>query len=266
MIDSVRDRMSVKDQLDLTGRVALITGGSRGLGLAMTEALAEMGAKVAITARKREELEEACTHLRSLHIEALSVVSDLSQPETIAPMVAAVIEALGPIDILINNAGTSWGAPAETYPLEAWRKVVDLNLTGAFLVTQEVAQRSMIPRKYGRIVNIASVAGLKGALPEDLSAVAYHASKGGLVNLTRALAGEWGRYGIVVNAICPGFIPSKMSRGVLSVIADRVIAATPLHQLGMERDLQGLAVLLSSEAARHITGQCIAVDGGVSAV
>ena len=266
MSDGGGERMSVKKQLDLAGRVALITGGSRGLGLAMAEALAEMGAKIAITARKQDELDEGKAHLRTLGIEAVSVVSDLSKPETIAPMVAFVIESLGPIDILINNAGNSWGAPAEKYPLEGWKKVVDLNLTGTFLVTQEVAVRSMIPRQYGRIVNIASVAGLKGALPEDMTAIAYHTTKGGLVNFTRALAGEWGQYGIVVNAICPGFIPSKMSRGVLSQISERVIAKTPLRQLGTEQDLQGLAVLLSSEAARHITGQVIAVDGGITAV
>jgi NAD(P)-dependent dehydrogenase (short-subunit alcohol dehydrogenase family) len=266
MTEAPQERMSVKQQLDLSGRVALITGGSRGLGLAMAEALAEMGAKVAITARKKEELEEARAHLKSLGFEAVSIVSDLSRPETIAPMVTSVIDALGHIDILINNAGNTWGAPAESYPLAGWKKVVDLNLTGTFLVTQEVGVRSMIPRQYGRVVNIASVAGLKGALPTDLTAIAYHTSKGGLVNFTRALAGEWGQYGISVNAICPGFIPTQMSRGVLEKIADRVIAKTPLQQLGLERDVQGLAVLFSSEAARHISGQIIAVDGGASAV
>jgi gluconate 5-dehydrogenase len=266
MSEGAKERMSVREQLDLSGRIALITGGSRGLGLAMAEGLAEMGAQIAITARKKDELDEAKTHLRTLGIEAVSVVSDLSKPETIAPLIETVIHSLGHIDILINNAGNSWGAPAEKHPLEAWKKVIDLNLTGTFLVTQEVGVRCMIPRKYGRIVNIASIAGLKGALPQDLTAIGYHTSKGGLVNFTRALAGEWGQHGIVVNAICPGFIPSKMSRGVLGQIADKVIAKTPLHQLGMERDLQSLAVLLSSEGARHITGQIIAVDGGMTAV
>jgi NAD(P)-dependent dehydrogenase (short-subunit alcohol dehydrogenase family) len=258
--------MSVRQQFDLSGRVALITGGSRGLGLAMAEALGEMGAKIAITARKRDELEEARSHLRVVNIEALSVVSDLSKPETIKPLVNTVMETLGPIDILINNAGVTWGAPMEEYPLEGWKKVVDLNLTGTFLITQEVGARSMIPRKYGRIVNIASVAGLQGALPEDIRAIAYHTTKGGMVNFTRALAAEWGHHGIVVNAICPGFIPSKMSREVLGKIGDRIIAKTPLHQLGTDSDLQGIVVLFSSEAARHITGQVIAVDGGATVV
>jgi NAD(P)-dependent dehydrogenase (short-subunit alcohol dehydrogenase family) len=252
----------VKQQFDLTGRVAVITGGSRGLGLAMAHALGEMGAKVGITARKADELEHAISELSAAGHEVVSAVSDLGRPETIGPMIESISKTLGPIDILINNAGASWGAPAEKYPLDAWKKVVDLNLTGTFLVTQEVGLRFMIPRKYGRIVNIASIAGLKGALPEDLCAIAYHTTKGGVVNFTRALAAEWGQHNIVVNAICPGFIPSKMSRGVLENIAPRVIAKTPLHRLGEPQDLQGIAVLFSSEASRHITGQIIAVDGG----
>lgn len=256
----------VRQQLDLTGRVALITGGSRGLGLAMAQALGEMGAKVAITARKADELAAASAQLSAAGLQVASAISDLGRPETIAPMVESISQSLGPIDILINNAGASWGAPAEQYPLESWQKIVDLNLTGTFLVTQAVAARFMIPRKYGRIVNIASIAGLQGALPEDLCAIAYHTTKGGIVNFTRALAGEWGHHGIVVNAICPGFIPSKMSRIVLESIAERVIARTPVHRLGEPQDLQGLVVLLASEAARHITGQAIAVDGGFSIV
>jgi NAD(P)-dependent dehydrogenase (short-subunit alcohol dehydrogenase family) len=258
--------MSVRSQFDLSGRVALVTGGSRGLGLAMAAALGEMGAKIAITARKATELEQARSHLRGLGIDAFTVVSDLARVETIAPMVTAVIAALGPVDILINNAGATWGAPAEQYPIEGWRKTIDVNLTGTFVVTQEVAKRSMIPRKYGRIVNIASVAGLRGSLPENMTAIAYHTSKGGLVNFTRALAGEWGPHGIVVNCICPGFIPSKMSQVLLDRTRDKVIARTPLHQLGMDSDMQGIVVLLAGAAARHITGQIIAVDGGSSSV
>lgn len=257
---------SVKQLFDLSGRVALVTGGSRGLGLAMAEALGDMGAKVAITARKADELESAVAQLRARGIQAESFVNDLAQPDTIEPMVEAVIGKLGPIDILINNAGTAWGAPMEEHPLDAWQKVVDLNLTGTFRVTQEVGKRCMIPRKYGRIVNIASVAGLQGAHPEVFRAIAYQTTKGGVVNFTRALAAEWGRHHIVVNAICPGFIVTKMSRATLDKIAPLVKQSTPLRQLGEERDMQGLVVMLSSAAARHITGQIIAVDGGSSIV
>ncbi len=258
--------MQVKQLFDLTGRIALVTGGSRGLGLAMANALAEMGARIAITARNADELAGARDELEAQGFDVFATVSDLSRVETIAPMLEAVSETLGPIDILVNNAGTSWGGAAEDYPLDGWRKVLDVNLTGTWLVTQQVGKNSMIPRGRGRIINIASVAGLKGSLRSDFRAIAYHTSKGGLVNFTRSLAAEWGHYGIAVNAICPGFIPSKMSQAVIDRIGEEIIAATPLKRIGTADDLKGLVVLLASEAGRHITGQTIAVDGGTSAV
>jgi gluconate 5-dehydrogenase len=257
--------MKVRELFDLSGRIALVTGGSRGLGLAMTSALAEMGASVAITARKAVELAEAQTLLGQEGFEVFPFVSDLSKPESAKSLVGAIVAALGPIDILVNNAGTSWGAPAAEYPREAWQKVIDLNLTGTWELTREVAASCMIPRRQGRVINIASTAALRGSTG-DFKAVAYHASKGGVVSLTRALAGEWGEYGINVNAICPGFIPSKMSRGILEKLGDAVIAATPLQQLGTDDDMKGMAVLLASAAGRHITGQILTIDGGITAV
>lgn len=259
--------MRLQQLFDLSGRTALVTGGSRGLGLAMASALGEMGAKLAITARKTDDLEAAAATLRAEGCEVFPLVNDLSQTETIEPAVDAVIDTCGPIDILVNNAGTSWGAPAEDYPLEGWRKVIELNLTGTWALTQAVARRSMIPRNYGRIVNIASVAGLRGGRHTGLRAIAYFTSKGGLVNFTRALAGEWGPHAITVNAICPGFIPTKMTRIVLDTLGEEAIAkSVPLQHIGSVDDLKGLVVLLASEAGRHITGQAIAVDGGASAV
>ena len=258
--------MSVKKLFDLTGKIALITGGSRGLGLQMGEALGEMGAKLAITARKADELEEARAHLAAQGIEALPLACDISKPEQIEPMVSKALAHYGRIDILVNNAGTSWGAPAEDHPLEAWRKLVDLNLTGTFLVTQAVGKRSMIPNRYGRIITIASIAGLRGNPVGMLKTLAYNTTKGGLVNFTRALAGEWGEHNITENALAPGFFPSKMTKSALQTIAEKVIASTPLHRLGDDQDLKGIAVLLASDASRHITGQIIAVDGGVSSV
>jgi NAD(P)-dependent dehydrogenase (short-subunit alcohol dehydrogenase family) len=189
----------------------------------------------------------------------------VSRPEAAKSLVDGVVAKLGPVDILVNNAGTSWGAPAEDYPLDAWRKVIDLNLTGTWELTRQVAAACMIPRRYGRIINIASIAALQGSTG-GFKAVAYSASKGGLVSLTRALAGEWGEHGIAVNAICPGFIPSKLSRGILQSIGESVIAATPLQQLGTDDDMKGIVVLLASAAARHITGQIFTVDGGITAV
>ena len=258
--------MRIKQLFDLTGRVALVTGGSRGLGLQIAEALGEMGARVAITARKADELDMARAHLDRLGIECAPFTGDLGKSEQVAPLVDAAFARFGRIDVLVNNAGTTWGAPTEDHPLDAWLKVLNLNLTGAFLAAQRVGKIAMIPARYGKIINIASVAGLQGHLPDEMCTIAYNASKGGLVNFTRALAGEWGRYNITVNAIAPGFFPSKMTKGTLERIGPAMIESTPLRRLGNDDDLKGLAVLLATDASRHITGQIVAVDGGASVV
>jgi gluconate 5-dehydrogenase len=257
--------MSVKELFNLDGRVALITGGSRGLGLQMAEALGEMGCKIAITARKADELTEARAHLEKMGIAVLTVVNDLSKTDGIPGMVDQVLQHYGTIDILVNNAGATWSAPAEEYPDEAWHKVLNLNVDSVFFLSREVARRCMIPNKSGKIINIASVAGLRGSAT-NVTTLAYHTSKGAAVNFTRALASEWGKYNINVNAICPGFFPSKMSAGLLEKMAETVIARAPLHRIGGEEDLKGVVVFLASEASRHITGQSIAVDGGITAV
>jgi gluconate 5-dehydrogenase len=253
--------MSVKSLFDLTGRVALVTGGSRGLGLQMAEALGEMGAKVAITARKQPELDEAAAHLAKAGVEALTVVSDLGKLDTIPAMLDEVLARFGTVDVLVNNAGTTWGAPAEDHPAAAWHKVMNLNIHAMFLLSQAVGKRCMIPRRSGKIVNVSSVAGLSGN-PPDMTSIAYNTSKGAAVNFTRALAAEWGKYNINVNVICPGFFPSKMTEVVLAKIEGAVVARTPLKRLGGEEDLKGAVVFLASEASRHVTGQVLAVDGG----
>jgi len=254
--------MSVKKLLDLAGRTAIVTGGSRGLGLQIAEALGEMGARLALTARKQDELDEAVAHLKKQGIEARPYVCDLGKRELVAPLVDRVLADLGKLDILVNNAGATWGAPAEDHPLEAWDKLVNLNLTGTFLISQRVAKKSMIPANWGRIVNVASVAGLMASDPAVVRTVAYNATKHGVVGLTRQFAAEWGEHGITVNAICPGFFPSKMTRATLDSTGEMVRKVTPTRRLGGPEDLKGLAVLLASEASRHITGQAIAVDGG----
>jgi len=256
--------MNVKQLFDLQGRVALVTGGSRGLGLQMAEALGEMGARVALTARKQAELDEAVAHLKAQGIDAAAWVCDLGKRETIAPVLEQVLAKLGRIDILVNNAGATWGAPAEDHPLDGWDKLVNLNLTGTFLATQIVAKKSMIPSKWGRIINIASVAGLTASDPRVVKTVAYNATKHGVVGITRQLAAEWGEHGITVIAICPGFFPSKMTKATLDAMTKLVLETTPTKRLGNDEDLKGLVVLLASEASRHITGQAIAVDGGAS--
>jgi len=258
--------MSVRKLFDLTGKTALITGGSRGLGLQMAEALGEMGAKVAITARKAAELEEARSHLTGLGVETHTVVNDLQIAEGVKPMVEEVLETFGRIDILVNNAGAAWGAPAEDHPLDAWHKVINLNLTAIFLLSQTVGKLSMIPRKYGKVVNIASIAGLVGTEPGFMPTIAYNSSKGGVVNFTRSLAAEWARYNITVNAIAPGVFPSKMSQGMIDRSEQYILQQTPMKRLGGDQDLKGLTVLLASDASAYITGQTIAVDGGFTAV
>jgi gluconate 5-dehydrogenase len=258
--------MKVQELLSLKGKTALITGGSRGLGLQMAEALGEMGAKVAITARKKDELDEAVSHLSSLGISCKSYVCDIGRREEIRPLADAVLKDFGKVDILVNNAGATWGSPAEDHPIEAWDKLVNVNLTGAFVLAQQIAKRSMIPNKWGRIINTASVAGITASDPRVVRTVAYNATKHGLVGLTRQLAAEWGAHGITVNAICPGFFPSKMTKATLGKDMQLILETTPTGRVGNDEDLKGLVVLLASEASRHITGQAIAVDGGATVI
>lgn len=256
----------INQLFDLTGRIALVTGGSRGLGLQIAEALGDAGAKVMLTARKADELEAAAEALRARGIDARWVAADASTPEGVAKIVDATCERLGDIDILVNNAGATWGAPAEDHPLDAWDKVMNLNVRAVFLLSQAVGRRCMIPRRTGRIVNVASIAGLSGNGP-GLTMIAYNTSKAAVINFTRTLAGEWGRHGITVNALAPGFFPSRMTRGTLERLGEEALAAkAPLRRLGDDDDLKGAAVLFASAAGKHVTGQVLAVDGGVSAI
>ncbi len=257
---------TIQTLFDLTGRTALVTGGSRGLGLQMAQALGEAGAKVLLTARKADELEAATAELQAQGIDARWVAADCAREDDIRRLVGETLQRLGDVDILVNNAGAAWGAPAEDHPLEAWDKVMNLNVRGYFILSQLIGRESMIPRRRGSIINVASIAGL-GGNPPDMRTIAYNTSKGAVINFTRALAAEWGRYGIRVNAICPGFFPSKMTRGTLQAMGEqRLAAAAPLNRLGDNEDLKGAALLFASDAGKHITGQWLAVDGGVSAV
>ena len=260
------ERRSVQKLFDLSGRTALVTGGSRGLGLQIAEALGEAGARVVLSARKASDLEASAAALKERGIAADWIAADSSQPAEVQRLAAEAIARLGHVDILVNNAGATWGAPAEDHPLEAWDKVMNLNVRAIFLLSQAIAKSSMIPRKRGRIVNVASIAGLAGN-SGAMTSVAYNTSKAAALNLTRALAGEWGVHGINVNALAPGFFPSKMTAGLLAHVGvDAMAAKAPLRRIGDDEDLKGAALLLASDAGKHITGQLIAVDGGVSAV
>jgi len=258
---------TTRELFSLQNKTAIVTGGSRGLGLQMAEALGEQGARVLVTARKQDELDAAVAHLKERGVDASSIAADLCDESRVQAFVLEAIARLGHVDILVNNAGASWGAPAEDYPLEAWDKVMDLNVRSVFLLTQAVGKLSMIPRRYGRIISISSIAGLAGNPPGTMQTIAYNTSKGAVINFTRALAGEWGRYGITVNSIAPGFFPSKMTKGVLAAFgAENLARDAPLGRLGDDEDLKGAVVLFASDAGKHITGQTLAVDGGVSSV
>jgi NAD(P)-dependent dehydrogenase (short-subunit alcohol dehydrogenase family) len=251
---------------DLTGRVAIVTGGSRGLGLQIAEALGEFGARVVIVARKAAELEAAEAALKAQGIDAASFACDLSQPSGIAALSGWLASRYDRVDILVNNAGTSWGAPTVDHPLEGWQKVISINLTGIFLLTQAIARDWMVPAKSGRIVNIASIEGLRGHHPDLVGTIGYNTAKGGLINFTRALAAEWGPLGITVNALAPGYFPSKLTAATLDQHEAAIVGRTPRGRLGGPQDLKGAALLFASNASAHINGQVLAIDGGFTAI
>jgi gluconate 5-dehydrogenase len=257
---------SIQQLFDLRGKTALVTGGSRGLGLQLARALGEAGATLMLSSRKAQDLEQAAAELKADGIDARWIAADCAQDAEIKRLADETLAQFGHLDILVNNAGASWGAPAEDHPVDAWDKVMNLNVRGYFLLSQRVAKQSMIARRSGRIINVASILGLNGN-PPDMNTIAYNTSKGAVINFTRTLGAEWGKYNITVNAICPGFFPSKMTAGLLASMGEeRLAAAAPLQRLGDDEDLKGLCVLFASDAGKHITGQWLAVDGGASVV
>ena len=257
---------TIRELFDLSGKTALVTGGSRGLGLQMAEALGEQGARLVIAARKQDELDAAVAHLSQRGIDVLAVQADLGSEAGTTALADTALAHLGHVDILVNNAGATWGAPAEDHPIEGWDKVMNLNVRSIFLLSQQIGKRSMIPRQSGRIINIASIAGFAGNGDAHMQTIGYNTSKAAVINFTRTLAGEWGRYGITVNALAPGFFPSKMSRGMLERMGEEAAQRAPLRRLGDDEDLKGALLLFATRAGKHITGQTLAVDGGVSAV
>jgi gluconate 5-dehydrogenase len=254
---------------DLTGRVAIVTGGSRGLGLQIASALAEFGASVALVARKQAELDAAVARLNGSSNNqgpAVSFAADLGNPDATADLIDRVLRRFGRIDILVNNAGTVWGARAEEYPREGWNKVIDLNVTGLFLLTQTTAREAFLKQGKGAVINVASIEGLQGHHPDRLGTIAYNTAKGAVINMTRALAAEWGPRNIRVNALAPGFFPSKLASAALAEHGDEILRQTPLGKLGGDTDLMGAALLLASDAGGHITGQTLVIDGGATII
>ncbi len=257
---------TIQQLFDLKGKTALVTGGSRGLGLQLAQALGEAGARVMLSSRKAEDLQESAAVLKAAGIDVDWIAADCAKEADIRALADETIKRFGHVDILVNNAGAAWGAPAEDHPVEAWDKVMNLNIRGYFILSQHIAKHSMIPRKSGRIINVASIAGL-GGNPKEMTTIAYNTSKGAVINFTRALGCEWGQHQITVNAICPGFFPSRMTVGTLKALGEEKLAShAPLGRLGDDEDLKGLCVLYASDAGKHITGQWMAVDGGVSVI
>jgi NAD(P)-dependent dehydrogenase (short-subunit alcohol dehydrogenase family) len=255
--------MHIRKLFDLTGRVAIVTGGATGLGKQMAEALAEAGAKLVLCARNKERCDFAAAELRKSGTEVLSLGCDVKKPESIQSVIGETIGRFGGIDILINNAGTSWGASVEEMKLEQWNKVMDTNITGAFLFCQ-AAGKVLIPQKRGKIINIASVAGLRGSPPE-FQAIGYQTSKGALIAFTKDLACKWAMHNINVNAIAPGWFPTNMSSVVIGRDPESLLERIPLHRFGGEHDLKGAAVFLASDASDFVTGHTLVVDGGQTA-
>lgn len=256
--------MHVKELFDLTGKTAIVTGGGRGLGEVIATAYAEAGANVVLCSRKVEACEEVAKRLEGLGVQTLALKCDIANPEDVQHVVDETMKRFGQIDILVNNSGATWGAPVTEMPLEAWQKVINVNVTGTFLMSQAVG-KEMIKQKSGKIINISSVAGLGGSDPRLMDTIGYNTSKGAVITFTKDLAVKWGPYNINVNAIAPGFFPTKMSKVLIERGRDPLLAGTPLRRFGSDEDLKGVALFLAAKASDYITGDVIVVDGGTHA-
>jgi NAD(P)-dependent dehydrogenase (short-subunit alcohol dehydrogenase family) len=254
---------TVRELFDLTGKVAIVTGGSRGLGLEIAEGLAEAGASVAITGRRRQWLDPAAAGLRERGVDVLPIEADVADPEGVRRTVDQTVERFGGIDILVNNAGLSWAAPSLEFPLDKWQMVININLTGVWLMSQAVAPH-LIARGGGKIINISSITAQLGIEPELQDTVSYNASKGGVEALTRDLAVKWARHNIYVNAVAPGYFPTRMTDHLMKTVEDRMTALSPFGRVGRDGELKGVVLFLACRASDFVTGQVLNVDGGAS--
>lgn len=255
----------IGELFDLSGKVAIVTGGSRGLGLEIAEGLGQAGASILIAARRRQWLESAERQLEVAGIACCAEAGDVSNPEDAERLISSAVQKFGQVDILVNCAGISWSAPALDMPLEKWRQVLDVNATGTFLMCQQAGRRMVQRGAGGRIINVASILGLGGPHAGVLDAVGYSASKGAVIALTRDLAVKWAQYNILVNAIAPSFFPTRLSEAVLATAETEIVRETPLGRLGRPGEIKGVAVFLASAASSYVTGQVIVVDGGTMA-
>ncbi|MGE7216313.1 SDR family oxidoreductase [Priestia koreensis] len=257
--------MHVQTLFDLKGKTAVVTGGGRGIGAQMAQALAEAGANVVVCSRNIEACQQVAEELGKMGVETMAIRCDVSNPDEVNEAVAEIVAKFGTIDILVNNSGATWGASVADMPLQAWEKVMSVNVTGTFLMSQAVGKH-MLKQKSGKIINIASIAGLSGTDPRYMDTIAYNTSKGAVITFTKDLAVKWGEANIQVNAIAPGFFPTKMSHVIMEHGKDYFLNMTPLKRFGGDDDLKGAAVFLASKASDFITGHTLVVDGGTHAL
>ena len=254
--------MHVMDLFKLEGKTAIVTGGGRGLGAQIAQGFAEAGANVVVCSRKLEACEETAEGLKGLGVKALALKCDVTNEQDVENVIRKTVEEFGTVDILVNNSGATWGALAEEMPLEAWQKVMNVNVNGTFLMSRAAGQ-VMIKQKRGKIINISSVAGLGGIDPELMNTIGYNTSKGAVITFTKDLAAKWGEHNINVNAIAPGFFPTKMSEVLIERGKEQFLKQTPLNRFGSDEDLKGAALFLASKASDYITGDVVVVDGGM---
>ncbi len=255
---------TVQELMSLQGRVSVVTGGATGLGLQMATGLAEAGSNIVICSRKLENCEQAAHQIEKLGVKALGLAADVTKPGEVEAVKDATLAKFGRVDVLVNNAGKAWVAPPEELPLERWNQIMDLNITAPFICSQ-VFGREMIKARRGKIINIASIAGLQGRNPKAYSSIVYSTSKGALVNFTRDLAVKWAQHNIHVNCICPGFFVTPINQKLFEKNPEPILREIPLGRTGGENDLKGIAVLLASDASNFMTGAIIPVDGGTIA-
>lgn len=256
--------MNIQQMFDLSGKVALVTGGGRGIGKTIAEVYGEAGAKIVISGRRAEWLDPTVEEFKAKGYECTSVIADVSKQEDVQRTVQTAIDKFGQIDILVNNAGQTWGQATAELPLAKWEQIINVNLTGIFMMSQAVGQQMLQRGQGGRIINISSVAGLSSD-PDVMPTIAYNTSKAGVISFTRFLAKEWGKQGIQVNAIAPGWFPTRMASGLINANKSRFEEQIALGRVGDLEELKGAALLLAAPAGSYITGQIIVVDGGISA-
>lgn len=256
--------MSIQDLFSLKGKVAIVTGGGRGLGEQIARIFAEAGATVVVCSRKLEACQEVSEELKQMGAESLALACDVSSEEEINNVIAEVVERYGTIDILVNNSGITWGAHHLEMPADKWQKVMDVNLTGTFLMSQAAA-RIMVEKRSGKIINIASITGFGGQDPKIQDTIGYTTSKGAVMTFTKDFAVKLAPYNVHVNAIAPGYFETKMTDYVLGEAGERILAQTPLNRFGSEEDLKGAALFLASKASDYVVGHILTVDGGSQA-